>query len=144
VHLGTPAPEVPEAVARFAGAWSGAWENTDGFCHTLVVEEVFANGYARITYSHGASVALYVPLPEFLRVTGKIVDGVLRLHLPVPDRPEVVYRFADETLQGTYKGEGRISLIRVVDVRQVGCGPRRWPPSALGRTTRPADCGYWD
>ena len=108
-------------MARFAGVWSGAWDNTDGFCHTLVVEEVFANSYARITYSHGASVTLNVPLPGFIRVTGKVVDGTLRFHLPVPDRPALAYQFVDETLQGTYKGEGRISLTRVPDVRQVGC-----------------------
>jgi Beta-lactamase len=123
VRLMAPGPEVPTAIARFAGAWSSAWENTDGFCQTLVVEEVFANGYARITYSHSASVALHIPLPEFLRVTGKIVDGTLRFHLPVPERPEFVYRVAGETLQGTYKGEGRISLTRVADVHQVGCRP---------------------
>lgn len=65
VHLIAPGPQVPEAVARFAGVWSGEWERTDGFCHTLVVEEVFANGFARVTSSHGASLALDVPLPGF-------------------------------------------------------------------------------
>jgi hypothetical protein len=103
--------------------WSGKWENTDGFCHTLIVEEVFANGFARIVYSHGTSVALHIPLPGFLHATGRVVDGILRFHLPEPDRPELVYRFADETLQGAYKGEGRISLTRVADLRQVGCVP---------------------
>ena len=33
-----------------------------------------------------------------------------------------VVRFAGETLQGTFKGEGHVSLTRVADVRQVGCG----------------------
>jgi hypothetical protein len=123
VRLIAPGLQVPEALARFAGAWIGEWDNTDGLCHTLVVEEVFANGLARVIYSHGTSVALNIPLPGFLYATGRIVDGVLRFRLPVPDRPELAYRFADETLQGTYKGEGRIRLSRVADVRQVGCGP---------------------
>ena len=42
VRLIPPGPEVPEAVARFAGAWSGAWGRSDGLCHTPVVEDVFA------------------------------------------------------------------------------------------------------
>lgn len=51
VRLIAPGPEVPEAVARFAGAWNGASERmrrSDPLCHTPVVEEVFANGYARV------------------------------------------------------------------------------------------------
>src|SRR2546426_3640331 len=62
VRLIAPGSEVPEAVARFAGAWIGAWQPSGisgamyqlgrllvgrgrfALCHTLVVEEVFANG----------------------------------------------------------------------------------------------------
>jgi hypothetical protein len=122
VQLIPPGPQVPEAVARFAGAWVGEWENTDGFCHTLVVEEVFANGYARVIYSHGASLALNVPLPAFWRATGRIADGVLRFHEPIPQRPEFAYQVAGETLQGTFQGKGHARLTRVADGRQVGCG----------------------
>ena len=43
--------------------------------------------------------------------------------MPLPDRPELAYRFAGETLQGTFKGEGRVRLTRVADMNQVGCGP---------------------
>jgi hypothetical protein len=88
----------------------------------LSTEEVFATGLARIIYSHGTSQILNISLPGFLYATGRIVNGVLRFRLPVPDRPELVYRFTDGTLQGTYKGEGRITMTRVPDVRQVGCG----------------------
>jgi hypothetical protein len=137
VRLSAPGPEVPEAMAGFAGVWSGAWENSDGFCHTLVVEEVFANGLVRAIVSSGASVAQNVPLPWFLHVTGRIVDAALRLRLPIPGRPEFVYRFADEMLQGTYKGEGHINLTRVPDVRQVGCEPQAGGlPPADGRRDR--------
>ena len=48
--------EVPEALARFAGAWIGVWVDQKGreaLCHTLVIEEVLPNGYARIIYSIG-------------------------------------------------------------------------------------------
>jgi hypothetical protein len=48
-----------------------------GQCHTLVVEEVFANGYAWVIYGYGASAALNIRLPGFLRTTGRIVDGIL-------------------------------------------------------------------
>jgi hypothetical protein len=51
VRLITPGPEVPEPVARFAGVWTGEWEHSGGLCHTLVVEEVLANGSARVLYS---------------------------------------------------------------------------------------------
>jgi hypothetical protein len=41
VRLIAPGSEVPEAVARFAGAWIGAWldRGRDALCHTLVVED---------------------------------------------------------------------------------------------------------
>src|SRR5262245_24510238 len=51
VQLVAPASEVPEAFARFAGVWTGEWEDSGGLCHTLVVEEVLANGFARVTFS---------------------------------------------------------------------------------------------
>jgi hypothetical protein len=124
VGLVTPGPQVPEAVARFAGVWIGEWERTDGFCHTLIVEEVFANGFARVIYSHGASLALNVSLPGFWRATGRIADGVLRFHEPIPKRPEFVYRVAGETIEGTFQGKGHVRLTRVADVHQVGCEPQ--------------------
>jgi hypothetical protein len=76
---------LPEAMAGFAGAWIGEWEDSGGLCHTLVVEEVFANGVARVIYSHGTSAALNIPLPGFLHATGRIVDGVLRFRLTSGD-----------------------------------------------------------
>src|SRR6266851_5010129 len=44
VRLSAPGPEVPEAMARFAGAWIGAWldKGSEALCHTLIVEEVLA------------------------------------------------------------------------------------------------------
>jgi hypothetical protein len=129
VRLIPPGPQVPEAVARFAGVWTGEWEHFGGLCHTLVVEEVFANGYARVIFSHGisqdlAAVDPNVRLPEFRRVTGRVVDGTLRSHLPIPGRPEFAYRVAGETLEGTLQGKGRVRLTRVADVDQVSCGPQ--------------------
>src|SRR5262245_8393575 len=55
VRLIAPGPQVSEAVARFAGVWSGAWLDHDheALCHTLVVEEVLASSHARVIYSIG-------------------------------------------------------------------------------------------
>jgi hypothetical protein len=55
VRLVPPAAGVPADVARFAGAWSGAWPDKRGdaaLCQALVVEAVFANGWARVVYGH--------------------------------------------------------------------------------------------
>ena len=63
VRLIAPGPEVPEAMARFAGVWTGAWldKGSEALCHTLVVEEVFANGYARVIYSVGTYAGVNKP-----------------------------------------------------------------------------------
>jgi Beta-lactamase len=124
VRLSAPAPEVPEVIARFAGAWIGEWEQSGGLCHTLVVEEVLAHGDARVIYSVGTSVDLNIRLPGYWRASGSIANGELRFHLPVRDRPELTYQFAGETLSGTFKGEGRVKLTRVADLTQVGCGTK--------------------
>jgi hypothetical protein len=138
-RLITPGPEVPEAIARFAGVWTGEWEHSGGFCHTLVVEEVLANGYARVLYSYGASVTVNVRLPGFVRVTGRIVDGALRFHLPIRDRPMLAYRVAGETLQGTDPDDGRIRLTRVAGLSQVGCEPQASGPPPAPPTIGPRD-----
>jgi len=132
VHLTAPGAEVPEAVARFAGAWNGAWvdDGKDVLCHTLVVEEVLTNGYARVIYSVGTRVE-WNPIPHFWRTTGRIVDGALRFTAPVANPPRLAYRLVGETLQGTYDDTGHAHLTRVADIRQVGCGrPGREIPPA--------------
>ena len=88
-----------------------------------MVEEVFAHGYALVIYSVGTYAGWDIRQPSFLRATGRIVDGALRFHLPVPDRPNLAYRFVGEMLRGTFNDEGSVHLSRVVDVSQVDCGP---------------------
>jgi hypothetical protein len=136
VRLSAPGPEVPEAVARFAGVWIGAGldEGREALCHTLVVEEVLANGYARVIFSHGTYAGWNIWQPHFVHATGRIVEGELRFHLPVPEHPRLAYRFVGEALQGSYNDEGSVSLTRVADVRQVGCGQP--PPRATGLRDR--------
>jgi hypothetical protein len=127
--------------------WTGEWEDSGGLCHTLAVEEVLANGFARVTSSAGTSVSLGIPLPGFFRVTGRIVDGVMRFHGPGPERPEFAYRVTGETLSGTYKNEGHVRLTRLADVREVGCGRRDGdrppPPSASGPRDRLTAAELW-
>jgi hypothetical protein len=101
---------VPEAVARFAGIWSGeAVDERGSICHTLVVEEVLARGYARVIFSVGTSAAWDERLPWFLRATGRVVDGALRVQvsLPTPGVPplKLIYRVTGETLQVTQEGD---------------------------------------
>jgi hypothetical protein len=144
VRLMAPGPQVLEAVARFAGAWIGAWVDQEGrevLCHTLVVEEVLANGYARVIASFGTSAAANTPLPGFRRATGRIVDGTLRFRLPipVPEPPELAYQFAGETLSGTVKDEGHARLTRVADLSQVGCGPQAGGDPPAPPATAPRD-----
>jgi hypothetical protein len=123
-RLIAPGKAVPKSYARFAGAWLGAWmdKETDALCHTLVVEEVFANGFARVIYSVGTYAGWNIRQPNFWRVTGRITDGVLRFHLPVPSRPSLAYRFGGEMLQGTFNAESQVSLARVAALRQLNCG----------------------
>jgi hypothetical protein len=146
VRLSAPGPQVPEGVARFAGVWNGAFLDSgkEVLCHTLVVEQVYANGIARLIFSLGTtSEDQYLHLPHVWRVTGRIVNGELRFHLPVPagERPKFAYRVAGETLQGTHEGSDgrivRVSLTPVADLSQVGCGspaggsPPAPPPAGL-------------
>jgi hypothetical protein len=75
-------------MARFAGAWVGALRPSGlpgtlyqlgrvlvgqgrfALCHTLVVEEVCANGYARRISSYGPEPAADLYWPRFLQVRG--------------------------------------------------------------------------
>ena len=126
----TPAgADVPADLARFSGAWGGVWTNRSGAggpCTTLVVEEVLANGYARVVYSIGVFDP-HVRLPQYWRASGRIVNGVLSFGLPAPgSQAEFTFREAGADLAGTYKEgtvESVVTVAPIADVRQVGCPP---------------------
>ena len=125
----TPAgADVPAEVARFSGAWGGVWTNRSGVggpCTTLVVEEVLANGYARVIYSIGVFDP-HVRLPQYWRASGRIVNGVLSFGLPAPSQAEFTFRAAGTDLAGTYKEgtvESVVTAAPIADVRKVGCPP---------------------
>jgi hypothetical protein len=119
-----PAPDVPASVARFAGAWSGAWLDAAGneaLCQTLLVEEVFPNGYARVVYSRGSYLEREIRHPSFWRASGRVVDGALRFTLPTPDRTELTYRFDGAALAAT-SPQAHGTLNRLGDVSEIECG----------------------
>ena len=124
MRMVTPRPDIDATIARFVGVWLGMWQHDTGDetqCTTLVVEEVFANGYARVVYSEGTSAGWHTSIPSFRRATGKIDKGELRFRMPV-SRAKLVYRFEGQTLRATYNDEAGAILHRVNNVRQAACG----------------------
>ena len=79
------APGVPPEIAAFLGEWSGTWtaRGQEWECAVLVVQEVYANGYARGVYSVGMAEAPGNPAPTFFKIAGRIADGTLRFTLPI-------------------------------------------------------------
>lgn len=127
VRLRAPAPDVPADVARFAGAWSGVWLDPGGeevLCQTLIVEEVFPNGYARIVHSRGSHPGWNLSHPTSWRATGRVADGVLRFALPTPDRVELTYRLDGDGLTSTVSDRqgSHGTLTRLDELSRVECG----------------------
>jgi hypothetical protein len=139
-RLAPRAANVPDDVARFAGAWLGAWKNrdgSDGLCAALIVEEVFANGIARVVYSYGVDKAFGAEVPNAWRATGRIADGVLSVVLPSPGRPVFTFTFDDGKLKAKYRGEGDGTLLRAGNLADIGC-----PRVASAAPPRPSFDGH--
>ena len=140
VTITPPAADVSPDLARFSGAWGGAWTprgGGDGPCGVLVVEDVFANGYARVVYSIGVADPL-ISQPRAWRASGRVVDGVLRFELPLSWRPEATYTFAGNDLAGTFKdfaSDATTTAVRITDLRRVACPrvPAVAAPSGVSR-----------
>ena len=126
VKLIAPGPDIAPEAARFAGAWTGAWkaQDADTICATLIVEELLPSGHARVIYGHGTWEPLGIQVPAYWRATGRVVDGVLRFALPVPDPPAFAYTFTGGALSGTFRGGGNHAVTRAADVSGIGCGPK--------------------
>jgi hypothetical protein len=62
--------------------------------------------------------------PSYWRATGRVVDGVLRFALPVPDPPAFAYTFTGGALSGTYRGGGNHAVTRAADASGIGCGAK--------------------
>ena len=139
VKLTSPGANVPADRARFAGAWTGVWDGD--VCSTLVVEDVFANGVARVVYSRGTSEALNIRQPGSWRATGRIADGVLRFTLPTVARPDFEYRYRSDgdTLSGTARPgvvDRKISMGRAPDISTIGCSSRTNRPATPASGSR--------
>src|SRR5215475_1505601 len=139
VTLTSPGTNVPADLARLAGAWTGVWDGDA--CSTLVVEEVFANGVARVVYSHGTSEALKIRQPRYSRATGRIADGVLRFKLPTVTRPDFEYRYRSDgdTLSGISRPgavDRKVSMGRAPDISTIGCSSRTNRPTTPASGSR--------
>ena len=129
-----PTADVPTDLTLFSGAWGGLWRDDAGHpgaCTTLVVEEVFANGYVRVVYSVGV-FAPSILRPRFWRAAGRVVAGTLRVELPVEPPAVLTYHLAGNDLVGNARDGTvayRVLATRLPDLHQVSC-PRR-PPVAM-------------
>src|SRR4029453_3868550 len=67
-----PRPAVPAGRGEFRGGWSGTWtaRGQEWECTVLVVEEVYANGYARGVFSVGMAEGGPGWAPTFFVVAG--------------------------------------------------------------------------
>ena len=78
-----PGAGVPAEDATFSGAWgNGAW---DGSIPTaFIVEQVEEDGTAKVIYARGPTERPKITA-HWLRLTGRIKDHCLTIHLPDPD-----------------------------------------------------------
>lgn len=122
VRVVPPAADVPQALKRFSGAWSGAWRDAGGVdtqCNTLVIEEVHVNGFLRVVYSVGASPRMGGGTPYLARTTARLADGALRFVLPTALRPALAYRFDGDELAGTFNADGSSRLRRLSEAGEL-------------------------
>ena len=138
-HAVVPAPsDVPAEIAAFLGEWSGTWtaRGQEWECMVLVVQEVYANGYARGVYSVGMSETPGNSVPMFFKIVGRIADGALRFALPIELPAAFAYRLDGDRLLGTFNGNvAEVILTRVPDLASLECGAAyRTPVAAPGAT----------
>ena len=137
LRLVAPGGDVPAGLAAFAGGWNGLWKDPAGagdLCNTLLVEEILADGHARVVYSIGWAPKMGGGAPNFWRATGVIAGDVLTVRLPEPERPVLKYRLDGDKLTGTFQQSGTAELIRAADVRVFGCRPPAQPVLAPSGT----------
>ena len=97
LEIEPPGADVPPAIARFHGGWTGTWG--DELRHILVVERVSAGGTASIVYATG-DLPAYSAYAGWHRTTGAIKDGTLTISLPVATATYVLD--GDARLVGTF------------------------------------------
>jgi dienelactone hydrolase len=113
-----PAPEgTSELSSRFLGAWAGAWD--DRLKHILIVEQVSADGSARIVYGVGDEPAFGIAR-TYRRFDATVSGGTLEL---AAGAFSARYELApDNTLAGAFqrgatRSNARLSKIDGADLR---------------------------
>lgn len=117
----TPTDEVPNDIARFSGAWSGAWQRAKDprwLCTALVVEELHPNGFTRVIYSHGYQPQSHVRYPDYFRAIGRVTDGELRF--PTPWGGMLTYRANGGELHVANRRADKAVVSRT-ELPQIGC-----------------------
>jgi hypothetical protein len=107
-----------------SAARGSAWRNADGAdiqCTALVVEELHANGFARVVYSVAVSSKTGNGMPYLFRVGARYVDGMLKFVLPTPARSPLTYRFDGAELAATFGATDSARLRRTTDIAEMRC-----------------------
>jgi len=109
-------PGAPDAARRFLGAWVGAWD--DLLRHILIVEDVGADGTARVVNANGDSPPMGIK-QVFSRLDATVTGETLTVA-----RESLVARYtleADDTLTATYqrgaaRSNARLSRVALDDL----------------------------
>ena len=113
IHIVAPGPGVPKELAAFSGKWTGAWvarsqSRQRSRDHVLIVEEIRGTT-ANVVMAWGAGFQIEDTvnrMPAWLRVTGRFVDGVLRINFPALG-VIVTYRMvSNDTIDGSLEQKG--------------------------------------
>ena len=101
--MAAPEPDVPADMRAFSGVWVGGWE-TNKLCSVLVVEAVEKDGAVKATYIWGTYPGWNIFKPGFLKWSGAISSGALKLP-PNARGDYVAYKMKNpQTLDGLFNG----------------------------------------
>ena len=113
IHIVAPGPSVPRELAAFSGKWTGAWvarvpnrqQNRD---HVLIVEEIRGTtANVIVAWGSGSHIeGTQRPMPAWLRVTGRFVDGVLRIDFPALGVTATYKMASNDAIDGTLEQKG--------------------------------------
>jgi len=113
VHIVIPGPAVPRELAAFSGKWTGTWvgrlqERQRSRDHVLIVEEIRGTT-ANVIFAMGSGFQFEDtpnPMPAWQRVTGRFVDGALRLYFPALGVTVTYRMLSNDTIDGALERKG--------------------------------------
>lgn len=107
IKIVPPSASVPAKLAKFVGRWGPSkWDGK--LCHNLVVEEVTADGKARLIYSWGILKEWRVNKANYRRWTFDIINNKL---VGKPNNRIIIYSFVGDELHGIHQIGNIISKI---------------------------------